>query len=64
MKEILEYVKTLKRWYALITFRIICFAEHDTRMIVEINTLVYLFLRASICIRIFPFLKAVTLFRQ
>lgn len=64
MRKILEYMKTLKRWYALIACRIICFAEHSTRIIVEINALVYLFLRVSIFIRIFPFLKAVTIFKQ
>lgn len=63
MKEIFEYVKILKRWYVLITFRIICFVEYDTRMIVEINILVYFFLRAFICIRIFFFLKVVIFFR-
>lgn len=64
MRKILEYKKTLKRWYALTACRIICFDEHNTRIMVEINALVYLFLRVSLFIRIFPFLKAVTIFKQ
>lgn len=38
-------------WYALITFRIICFTEHNTRM--GINTLVYLFLERLFSLELF-----------
>lgn len=57
-------MKTLKRWYVLITCRVICFTENDIRMIVKINTLASLFSRLSIFIRKFLFLIAVTLFMQ
>lgn len=51
MRKILDYMNTLKKWYALITCRIIGFS--GCKNYGETSTLVYLFLTVSIVLGIF-----------